>query len=46
MNHKEVIEEDKRVKLPSNWEARKRRAEWILNDEEQRQLAKEKVCVV
>ncbi|XP_071455238.1 pre-mRNA-splicing factor SYF2 [Hetaerina americana] len=39
LNHKEVIEEDKRNKLPSNWEARKRRAEWILEDEQKREAA-------
>ncbi|KAG8035624.1 hypothetical protein G9C98_001052 [Cotesia typhae] len=41
LNHKEVVEEDKRKNLPSNWEARKRQAEWILQDEEARQKAKE-----
>ncbi|KAJ8680360.1 hypothetical protein QAD02_016147 [Eretmocerus hayati] len=41
-NHKEVIEEDKRNKLPSNWEARKRKAEWIMNDEKARKEAAEK----
>ncbi|KAL1122086.1 hypothetical protein AAG570_003492 [Ranatra chinensis] len=41
LNHKEVIEEDKRNKLPTNWEARKRRAEWILEDEEKRKQASE-----
>uniref|UniRef100_A0A0A9YLK1 Pre-mRNA-splicing factor SYF2 n=1 Tax=Lygus hesperus TaxID=30085 RepID=A0A0A9YLK1_LYGHE len=38
-NHKEVVEEDKRLKLPSNWEAKKRRAEWILNEEAQKESA-------
>lgn len=42
-NHQEVIEEDKQMKLPSNWEARQRKAEWLLNDEKLRQDAKEKV---
>ncbi|XP_066597358.1 pre-mRNA-splicing factor Syf2 [Prorops nasuta] len=41
-NHKEVVEEDKRKKLPSNWEARKRQAEWILQDEAARKAAQEK----
>jgi len=41
-NHKEVVEEDKRNKLPSNWDARRRRAEWILNDEKARKEAEEK----
>ncbi|XP_015510034.1 pre-mRNA-splicing factor syf2 [Neodiprion pinetum] len=39
-NHKEVIEEDKRNKLPSNWEARKRQADWIMKDEEARKEAR------
>lgn len=39
LNHKEVVEEDKRNKLPANWEARKRRAEWILDDEKNREEA-------
>ncbi|CAH0389087.1 unnamed protein product [Bemisia tabaci] len=42
LNHQEVVEEDKRNKLPSNWEARKRKAEWILNDEKMREEAAEK----
>ncbi|XP_011494564.1 PREDICTED: pre-mRNA-splicing factor Syf2 [Ceratosolen solmsi marchali] len=41
-NHKEVVEEDKRNKLPSNWEARKRQADWIINDEKARKEAEEK----
>ncbi|XP_056647432.1 pre-mRNA-splicing factor Syf2 [Diorhabda sublineata] len=38
-NHQEVISEDARLKLPSNWENRKRRAEWILNDQKEREEA-------
>ncbi|XP_058800254.1 pre-mRNA-splicing factor Syf2 [Phymastichus coffea] len=41
-NHKEVVEEDKRNKLPSNWEARKRQADWLLNDEKARKDAEAK----
>ena len=40
MNHQEVVEEDRRSKLPSNWEAKQRQVEW---EEEQEQL--KKVCV-
>lgn len=40
-----MIEEDKQMKLPSNWEARQRKAEWLLNDEKVRQDAKEKVHI-
>lgn len=42
-NHKEVVEEDKRNKLPSNWESRKRQAEWIMQDEAARKEAEAKV---
>lgn len=42
-NHKEVIEEDKRNKLPANWESRKRQAEWIMQDEVARKEAETKV---
>jgi pre-mRNA-splicing factor SYF2 len=34
LNHQEVQEEERRASLPTNYEARKRRAEWILNEEE------------
>ena len=39
LNHAEVVEEDKRSKLPGNWEARKRAAEWILNEENKKEEA-------
>lgn len=41
-NHQEVIAEDARFKLPENWEARKVRAEWMVNDEKVRQNCSEK----
>lgn len=41
-NHKEVVEEDKRNKLPANWESRKRQAEWLIQDEAARKSAEEK----
>ena len=34
INHAEVIEEDRRAKEPKNMEARKRRAEYVLQEEE------------
>jgi hypothetical protein len=43
MNHQEVVEEDKRNKLPPNWEARKRQAEWVLEDERKRREAEARV---
>lgn len=45
-NHKEVVEEDKRNKLPANWESRKRKAEWIMQDEAARKEAETKVSVL
>ncbi|KAG5876379.1 hypothetical protein JTB14_032190 [Gonioctena quinquepunctata] len=38
-NHQEVVAEDARNNLPQNWESRKRRAEWILNDQKEREEA-------
>ncbi|XP_063954264.1 pre-mRNA-splicing factor SYF2-like [Lytechinus pictus] len=39
LNHVELVEEDRRNKLPVNHEAQKRRNEWILKDEEDRKQA-------
>lgn len=39
LNHQEVIAEDARNNLPVNWESRKRRAEWLLNDQKARKEA-------
>nr|CAH7721368.1 unnamed protein product [Callosobruchus chinensis] len=41
-NHQEVVAEDARNKLPANWENRKKKAEWILNDQKEREEASEK----
>ncbi|XP_026558377.1 pre-mRNA-splicing factor SYF2 [Pseudonaja textilis] len=41
LNHQEVVEEDKRLKLPTNWEAKKARLEWELKVEE-----KKKECLL
>ena len=32
MNYQEVVEEDRRNKLPANWEAKQKRVEWELED--------------
>ncbi|XKL59590.1 hypothetical protein PGB90_000606 [Kerria lacca] len=42
INHQAFVEEVKISKLPSNWGAKKRKAEWILNDELRRKEAEEK----
>nr|CAG4646600.1 EOG090X0ECA [Macrothrix elegans] len=34
LNHQEVIAEDKRSKLPVNWEAKKARADWLIKNEQ------------
>lgn len=39
LNHAEVQEEEKRSKLPSNWEAKRRRVEWELMDQKAREEA-------
>ncbi|KAM4541168.1 pre-mRNA-splicing factor syf2 [Fundulus diaphanus] len=36
LNHQEVVEEDKRLKLPANWEAKKSRLEWELTENEKK----------
>ena len=41
LNRKEVVEEDKRKQLPANWESKKRRVEWELEEENAR-----KVCLL
>jgi len=41
LNHHEVVEEDRRNKLPTNWEARQMRAQWELEDMEKRKEAEE-----
>ena len=43
LNHVEVVEEDKRKKLPSNWEARKRKIEWEVAEEEAMKVS---TCIV
>lgn len=35
-NHSEVVAEDARLKLPSNWESRQRQADWLIADEKGR----------
>ncbi|KAL2099168.1 hypothetical protein ACEWY4_005648 [Coilia grayii] len=40
LNHQEVVEEDKRLKLPANWEAKKARLEYeLLVDEKKKECA-------
>lgn len=38
LNHQEVVEEDKRLKLPSNWEAKKARLEWELAEDQRKKV--------
>ena len=38
LNHQEVAEEDRRKKLPANWEATQRRIEWENKEEEARKV--------
>ncbi|KAL9703824.1 hypothetical protein quinque_007342 [Culex quinquefasciatus] len=41
-NHSEVLAEDERKKLPTNWEARKRQADWLIDDSKARAEAEAK----
>ncbi|TKC44134.1 hypothetical protein EI555_017386 [Monodon monoceros] len=36
LHHQEVVEEDKRLKLPANWEAKKAHLEWELQEKEKK----------
>lgn len=38
LNHQEVVEEDKRLKLPANWEAKKARLEWELAEDQKKKV--------
>lgn len=39
LNHKEVVEEDRRAKLPTNWEARQKRAEYEIETLQKRKVS-------
>uniref|UniRef100_A0A8C1UH66 Pre-mRNA-splicing factor SYF2 n=1 Tax=Cyprinus carpio TaxID=7962 RepID=A0A8C1UH66_CYPCA len=42
LNHQEVVEEDKRLKLPSNWEAKKARLEYeLMVDQKKKECAEQ-----
>lgn len=38
MNHQEVVEEDRRKKLPENWEQKRKRVEWDESQEKKRKV--------
>ncbi|CAK9290667.1 unnamed protein product [Gordionus sp. m RMFG-2023] len=38
-NYKEVVEEDRKSKLPSNWEVQKRKIEWEVDEEKKKKEA-------
>ncbi|KAK6053895.1 hypothetical protein COOONC_08598, partial [Cooperia oncophora] len=40
-NHEQVVEEDRKKKLPANFEAKKAREEWELQEMEERKKAEE-----
>jgi len=40
-NHEGVVEEDRRAKLPKNYEAKRRRAEWAREEASKRKAAEE-----
>lgn len=41
LNHKEVVEEDRRNKLPGNWDAKKQRLDWEDEEESRKKECKE-----
>lgn len=41
-NHQEVKKELERSNLPNNWESRQRKADWLINDKHNRDLAESK----
>ena len=45
LNHREVVEEDRRSKLPTNWESRQRRLEWEEEDDQARQVSRTEVTL-
>ena len=38
LNHQEVVEEDRRKKLPANWDAMQRKTEWENKEEDARKV--------
>ncbi|KRZ22225.1 Pre-mRNA-splicing factor syf2 [Trichinella pseudospiralis] len=42
LNHREVVEEDRRNKLPANYEAKRKRAEWEIAEFEKRKEAEKR----
>ena len=38
LNHQEVVEEDRRNKLPTNWDAKRKRLEWEEEEEKTRKV--------
>ena len=38
LNHKEVVEEDRKSKLPTNFEAKRKRIEWEEEQEKKRKV--------
>lgn len=38
LNQQEVVEEDKKRKLPANWEAKKARLEWELAEDQKKKV--------
>ena len=46
LNHKEVADEDMRKKLPKNYEAMRRKAEWEVEDKKARQVKKNHILIL
>ena len=41
LNHQEVVEEDRKAKLPANFEAKRKRVEWEEEEERKRKVSKQ-----
>ena len=46
LNHKEVVEEDRKSKLPTNFEAKRKRIEWEEEQEKKRKVNLYKTSVL
>ena len=45
LNHQEVVAEDQRKKLPSNWETKRQRIEWEEEEDTRRKVSEVTVAV-
>ena len=46
MNHQEVVEEDRRKKLPKNFDAKRARIEWEETEEAKRKVTSKEIFIL